>query len=83
MKAACIHELDVVRLCVPVTGRTPAGGPMHVPAGTEGAVILEHPGSDVVEVEVTDPESGRPQVFFAAPRGSLEAVWRAATRSAA
>jgi len=80
---ACIHELDVVRLRAPAWGKTPDGDSYRVPAGSEGTVIVETPGSDIVEIEISDPESGRPIAFAAAARDALEVVWRATTGSAA
>ena len=83
MNAACIHELDVVRLREPSTGQTVDGDEIGLPAGTTGTVILERMGAPVVEVEVVDRETGETVALVAVSRSALDLVWRSGSRTEA
>lgn len=73
---ACVHELDVVRLRAPSKGESYDGQPVAVPAGTDAAVIMDYPGSDLLRLEVIDQGTGVPTCFVVAARSSVDVIWR-------
>lgn len=84
MRTKCVHELDVVRLRVPVAGETPDGAPAELSAGTTATVIHEPSRSArLVHLEVVDEMTGRPTKFAAATRDAFDVVWRSGHRATA
>lgn len=83
MEATRIHELDVVRLREPATGRTLDGARIQVEAGATGAVVLERVGAAMVEVEIVDERTGETVGLVALKRTSLDVVWRHRRRTEA
>jgi hypothetical protein len=62
MLSSGYHELDVVRVKEPLSGKDPyTGKPVAVPAGEMGTVIVGEPGRDSYDVEfLLHRADGRP-----------------------